>query len=81
MELINQLLHAFLALWLLTLTDAQGVTVTIGEFATGVFVEWVGFFSSFPPGGLATSGSFSSQAFFSDTEATAVTVNPIFNCK
>ena len=80
MELINQLLHAFLALWLLTLTDAQGVTVTIGEFATGVFVEWVGFFSAFPTVSLG-SETFPGPAFFSSTSATGVFTGPDYRCK
>ena len=62
MELINQLLRSFLALWLLTLTDAQGVTVTIGEFAAGVFIEWVGFFSAFPAPAQSL-GTFLGPAF------------------
>ena len=80
MELINQLLRSFLALWLLTLTDAQGVTVTIGEFATGVFVEWVGYFSAFP-GPIQDSGTFPIQAFYSNAVVTAVFANPAYNCK
>ena len=80
MELINQLLHAFLALWLLTLTDAQGVTVTIGEFATGVFIEWVGYFSDFPTGAGAPE-TFFGQAFYSTIDAVGVFAELDYTCK
>ena len=49
MELINQLLRAFLALLLFTVQQVDAaVTVTFGEFAGGVFIEWDGFFSVYP---------------------------------
>ena len=80
MELIKQLLHAFLALWLLKLTDAQTVTVTIGEFAAGVFIEWVGYFSDFPTGSAPLETS-PGQAFYSTPTATGVFTGPDFICK
>ena len=80
MELIKQLLHAFLALWLLKLTDAQTVTVTIGEFAAGVFIEWVGFFSAFPAASIGST-TYPGQAFFSTSGSTSVIANPAYTCK
>ena len=83
MELITQLLHyVFLAFWLFKQADAvaaQGVTVTIGEFANGVFIEWVGAFSAFPA--PTYSGIFPNQGFVSGTTVTAFLVNTNYNCK
>ena len=87
MELTKQPLHfAFLAFWLLNQADAaaaaaaQGVTVTIGEFATGVFIEWVGVFSA-RPGPFDFSNTLSSQAFVSDAFSMGVVANLDYSCK
>ena len=81
MELINQLLRVFWALLLFTVqqVDGQTVTVTIGEFAGGVFIEWVGFFSALPVG-LYFSNPVT-PTFVSSSTGVGVFASTAYSCK
>ena len=82
MELINLFLRVFWALLLFTVqqADAQTVTVTIGEFAGGVFIEWVGFLSDFPVG-LFFSSTATIPTFVSNANGAGFFVSTAYSCK
>ena len=79
MELINQLLRVFLALWLLKQANTQTVTVTIGEFDSKVFIEWYGSVTDLPAPYI--SAIFSLNFYSSGKDIDVHTGSSAANCK
>ena len=81
MKLIKQLLLAILvALFFSEPADTQTVSVTIGEFASRVFVEWFGILDVIPPSPAGSADNVAS-IFASYPGETTAFAYPDYNCK